>query len=360
MFSFDNRDIPEVEKNILSYLGPRDLVRAKQVSKEWRSGVKRYLNHLKTSKSNVEKIKDLYKSAFLEPVTCFATVRLHKCEVDIAVNDAGEVYILSEGSILQIDIASMCLEAELPFPTAHAERWQNFTKREGSKELSVSDDGQRFTVMIHDEKKPMGEKRVDLFTFRRDMSGRALQWSSCGGPLSGGLASQHGKLNILKTVKNFAHTSLTDIVWLHDKTVAMFAMNSKEEDGKPESRVYGIDAARVPSLLAIVPMTSVRLHVVGTRVICHTKSQVMSNWAQLDLTRHNPEANSKDIIILDVWNPDSVRRGDACVTETDLDKHMKLMYWTTISGHPSVRHLRNGCQCKTCTCGSPKTMLRGL
>ena len=204
MFSFDNRDIPDVEQQILSYLGPRDLVRAKMVSKAWRSGVVRHIKRLKTSKK-----WSLHNRAFLEPVTCHAKVRLHKRELDIAVNDAGEVYILTEDSILQYDIANMCLRAELPFPTAHAERWQNFARRAaGSKELSVSDDGQRFTVMIHDMTKPLGEKLADLFTFRRSASGTALRWSSCGGPLSaksslslGYLASLHGNEDVLKTIR---------------------------------------------------------------------------------------------------------------------------------------------------------------
>ena len=348
MFSFDNRDIPNVEQQILSYLGPRDLVRAKLVSKEWRTGVMRYIKCL----NNAGKWKALYNRAFLEPVTCYAKVRLHKCELDIAVNDAGEVYILTEDSILQYDIADMCLEAELPFPTAHAERWQNFARKAGSKELSVSDDGQRFTVMIHDNTKYLG-RMVDLFTFRRNASGTALEWSSCGGPLSaksslsmGYLASVHGNEDILIKIRNFADALLTDIVWLRDKSTAIFAMESK--DAEHESRVYGVDAAAgVPSLLALIPMKSVKLHVIGTRVICQDTSPALD------------DRNNDAIIVFDAWNPDSVRRGGdaACVTELDLDKHTKLMYWTTTDSQDRI--LRNGCQCKTCA--SPRTtMSRGL
>ena len=143
--------------------------------------------------------------------------------------------------------------------------------------------------------------------------------------------------------RNFADALLTDIVWLQDKSTAIFAMESK--DAKPESRVYGINnATRKPSLLAVIPMKSVKLHVIGTRVICQEASSALDN--------HNDGV----IVVFDAWNPDSVRRGDAaCVTELDLDKHAKLVYWTTDSQDGI---LRNGCQCKTCV--SPRTMSRGL
>ena len=52
MFSLMGRDIPLVDNMILSQLGPRDLVRAKRVSKAWHMATKRYLKYLKDNKNH--------------------------------------------------------------------------------------------------------------------------------------------------------------------------------------------------------------------------------------------------------------------------------------------------------------------
>ena len=43
MFSLMGRDLPLVDNMILSQLGPRELVRAKRVSKPWHMAIKRYM-----------------------------------------------------------------------------------------------------------------------------------------------------------------------------------------------------------------------------------------------------------------------------------------------------------------------------
>ena len=347
MFSFGSRDIPDVENKILSYLGPRDLARAELVSQEWHAGVARYITHLK----KVGKWNSLHNKAFLEPVTSLAKMSLHKRVADIAVNANGDVYFLTDDSILQYDVANMRLKTELPFPTAHAEHWQKFAQKGGSKELFVSEDGQRFTMMIQDETRLSrsdllwaGRGRLtDILTFRRDPSGAALQWSSCGGPLSaksslsfGYLAGLHGNEDVLQTIRSFAEPHLTDIVWLQGKSAAIFSVASRS--GKRKSKVYGVDAAGAPSLLARVSMSSAKLHVVGTRVICQETSSALENQGE------------DAIMIFDVWRPESVGQGgDAFVTEMNNAKQMNM----TTENHNSWV-LQDGCR------SPPRTMSRGL
>ena len=67
-------------------------------------------------------------------------------------------------------------------------------------------------------------------------------------------------------------------------------------------------AEGVPNLLATLPMEPLRLDVVGTRVLCHDAPAAAAAAAGGD---------SNAVIVLDVWNPDSVRRGDAAVTEME-------------------------------------------
>ena len=70
-----DRDLPEVEQKNLSYLRPRELVRAKLVGKMWHQGIGRYLNHLKTSHKD-EEFEKLLRKSMLEPVDIFITITL--------------------------------------------------------------------------------------------------------------------------------------------------------------------------------------------------------------------------------------------------------------------------------------------
>ena len=66
----------------------------------------------------------------------------------------------------------------------------------------------------------------------------------------------------------------------------------------------------MPNLLATLPMEPLRLDVVGTRVLCHDAPAAAAGG-------NNFSSESNKIIVLDVWNPDSVRLGDVGVTEME-------------------------------------------
>ena len=79
MFSPHKRDLPNVEKHIFDMLGPRELVKAKQVCKSWAKAVRRYIGHVDSTRTS-----DLMEMAFFEPVPIYAVVWL---DSDVVVRD---------------------------------------------------------------------------------------------------------------------------------------------------------------------------------------------------------------------------------------------------------------------------------
>ena len=102
MFLAYNKNIPLVEDRILGNLSPRDLVNTKRVSRDWAMSVQRYIQQMGAKRKS-----DLLERALLQPTSTYATVKL-PCHVrDLAVNDNGEVYILGDESIVQLDPVSL-------------------------------------------------------------------------------------------------------------------------------------------------------------------------------------------------------------------------------------------------------------
>ena len=172
MFKSFDRNISSVEEKILSFLGPRDLIKARLVCKDWCSIVK---------KVESQQHEDLFKEALFEAVTCFATIHLPKCERDISVIKGSEVYMLCDDSILLFDSAQLCIKSELKFPITHSKQWQDLALRQEPKELSVSEDEQIFTVRC------CHSNLTKCYNFKKILSGKEpmLVWS-CKGILSGG------------------------------------------------------------------------------------------------------------------------------------------------------------------------------
>ena len=120
---FLNRNLPAVTEKILSNLGPRDLVGAKLVNKEWHSNIKSYINH---HKSNECLKRNILTKAFYEvdQVTCFATIKLPYKGRALTINSSDEVYILGNEALLQIDIDNLIIKAEIPFVDTYVENWK--------------------------------------------------------------------------------------------------------------------------------------------------------------------------------------------------------------------------------------------
>ena len=101
------------------------------------------------------------------------------------------------------------------------------------------------------------------------------------------------------------------MVWMHNRTLAIFAMNLNPDKGV-ESKIFGIPAdSGGPRLIATLPMKIDKIHVFGTRVLCYSTV----HWKQNGDLLQGEEHRKKAVIIFDVWDPDSVRRGDVRVTK---------------------------------------------
>ena len=87
MFNEYKRELPHVERQIFDFLGPRDLVNAKQVCKHWAISVRRYIGQLDANRTS-----DLMKRAFLEPVPFHVVVEVPQTFHDLTINDRKEIY----------------------------------------------------------------------------------------------------------------------------------------------------------------------------------------------------------------------------------------------------------------------------
>ena len=310
MFPLINRNIPDVEHEIVSYLGPRDLVRAKIVSKKWHSVIKRYINYLKVYKC--ETIKCMQEEAFLKQVNCFANIELPGRELAITVSDKNEVYILGDESILHFDILNMCFKPELTFLSSGPWRYE---RRHTT--LSVSDDGEQFTIKQFMLSSNFWWPNGTYSYNKRSVCGHSslvLQQpdiSNCIATTA--IPSIRASTPTLEDIHEFCsifrlkpRTSchLNDIVWLQYKRAAIFALSASDQTTDIiQSNVFGIRLGGRPRLLAKVPIDPVQLHVIGTRVLCYRKTGILGK-----------------MIVFDVWNPDSVRQGD--INMTDVHVHL--------------------------------------
>ena len=314
MFKSWSKNVFSVEEKILSFLGPRDLIKARLVCKDWYSISK---------KLESKQHEDLFKEAFFEPVTCFATIYLPKYERHISVTNESEVYILCDDSILQFDTSQLHIKLELKFPLHHSRHWQDLALRQEPKELTVSDDTQIFTVM-HCQNNVTKCYNFKILSEKEPILG----WSLKGVLSGGGQRWQHD--STMKTIQQFcsrietqclyiqnslARPWISDIVWLKDKSASIFSVSFKFND-REESRLFGlwVGAGEVPKLLAIIPMVHVKLHIIGKRVLCHANIPIMHHYLPQQPTDY---INSDRIIIFDLWDPNCVRQENINVTKLE-------------------------------------------
>ena len=315
MFPLGDRDLPDVEHKILSYVGSRDLVSVKLVSKEWYRAVRRYLNHLKRSK-NQDELMRLLRESLLEPVSYFATIHLPRIKRDLCFNKATkEVNILSDEAVLQLDINKLHVAKEMSFPRIFRDKWR-VLGRLSSREISAGTDGQfevkQEAVGFTYSRNGVPTRRSLRMIFKRTQSGNLLEHvgtKRCVSSLTrrqldfympygrgdgyydtylGTTAVSKMAVEIDKFCRNQLNPYwLCDVAWLEDKSAAVFSVSFVRSGW---SKLYGIKDGGEAKLIATIPMVSANLHIVGTRVVCHSKE------------------NQYSIIVLDVWNPESVRQ----------------------------------------------------
>ena len=120
-----------------------------------------------------------------------------------------------------------------------------------------------------------------------------------------------------------ARSWISDILWLKNNSASIFSVSFKFRE-REESRVFGIwvGSGEVPKLLAIIPMVHVKLHIIGTRILCHEHIAIIHHHLAQQPTDH---INNNRIIIFDLWDPNCVRQENINVTKLeDLSKDFTL------------------------------------
>ena len=147
MFLAYKRTFPKVECLIFDQLGPRDLVRSKQVCKGWAMAVRRCFGQLGSKRKS-----DLMEEAFLEPIQTYATVTLPSSYPgrpsnvrDLTINDMKEVYVLGDGCIMQFDSANFKVSKTMSVDTIP--RWVDHKKNpKAEMRIYASQNGKYFEV----------------------------------------------------------------------------------------------------------------------------------------------------------------------------------------------------------------------
>ena len=294
MFHVHMKNIPHVEDIILNDLGPRDLVKAKQVSKGWAYAVRRYVGQL-----SKERTSDLLEKAFLEPVQTHVTVKLPQKVMDLTINDNNKVFILGEKSILQLNPVNFHVSRNLVLERSK-DAGDCGNDIEGRWILFASKTGRNFQVK---------NKRHTL-KFRISGSGDILKYvgiaagrSNNGNDEVIGTRILPRKLPQRLDLRKGLQAS--DIIQLPNG-IYMCAVE-KAGAQEPRTQIYvfgkifqifeGGEMERLwfryatliaPKLIATVPMRGVKLRVVGTRVFCYSSGL------------------GNTVIVFDVWNPSSV------------------------------------------------------
>ena len=261
---FLNRNLPTVTEKILLNLGPRDLVGAKLVNKDWHSNIKSYINH---HKSNECLKRSILTKAFYEvdQVTCFATIKLPYKGRALTVNSSNEVYILGNEALLQIDIDNLIIKAEIPFVDTYVENWKsigidgilshnkkyNFNGSENAEILVSPDQSelqvQHFLTMSNLESADKYNYDIkDNKLYLKDichlsnleMGGITPNWAKNPGPVP-------SPENVAKFSRKFGlnvpERYLGDIAWLQDGNLALYSVSTPlPMSGAPWSRIFAI------------------------------------------------------------------------------------------------------------------------
>ena len=141
MFLAYNQNIPNVEERILGNLSPSDLINTKRASRDWAMSVRRYIQQMGAKRKS-----DLLEEALWQPTSTYATVKL-PCHIrDLTVNDSGEVYILGEESIIQLDPVSLKVKRSMMLDDGAIQTIQEERLIGNETFLFANNDGSQFVI----------------------------------------------------------------------------------------------------------------------------------------------------------------------------------------------------------------------
>ena len=290
MFKTYRRNLPEMEDRILDELGPRDLVSAKQVCRDWCTVVRRYVGQ----QQGASRIPSLMEQAFFEPVKTYATVKLPFPVRDLTINDKkrktkkrqqGDVFILGEKGIVQLNATTLQvvkrMDIEVSEEDAREFPWiAGEEALKGDMHINVGRTGRDFEVKIH--RSPVNILQ-GYCTLRYKLTPGSDDHLVCLGKKKSSLlknsntTSMHTSLTKKISKQSLHHYQLYglihDIVQISDD-MCIFSRCVLDKEGWSDIFVVkrnkfcpcGSDIIK-PTLVATLPMEYVKLRVIGTRKV---------------------------------------------------------------------------------------------
>ena len=311
MFALHKRELPQVEKHILDMLGPRELVLAKQVCKDWAMVVRRYLGHMDATRTS-----DLMEMAFFEPVPIYAIVNLSQTVRDLTINKNKAVYVLGNDNIIKLDTLNFTMNKTMVLeksedpkedpayyrntpPTRQGGWWYHLN-------LYCSNDGCKFLVD--------GFYKFHILEYKKSKSSEVLKFVAKT-PLTYPICMQRNA-HVVDT-KIVSKTSRDPNLrqFLKEKLGALYIIElannvylvSAENPRNKEETLVGMVCEKnncvTLKLIAQIGMRYAKLRVIGTRVFCYENGIYLT-----------PAEPSHYVIVFDVWNPMSVKSNVGPVT----------------------------------------------
>ena len=311
-----------MERLIFDCLGPRDLVKAKQVCKHWAISVKRYISQLDANRTS-----DLMKRAFLKPLTSFVIIQVPQTFRDLTINNRKEIYILGDDKVMQLDSVNFQVKKTMMFEWREEDYLERIKRQEigygNCLRIFANKDGSRFS--INDPYRVY--KKIE---YRKYLSQPDTLWYSGDDKTKTRMVYNSDVIctKILPDGKKISKTYL-QVVKTNSKAIYLIKLASDlymytaEYD---ESKLYTlIRVAHMSTIgtfvvknVANIKMNPryVKLRLVGTRVFCYENG--MSFADGMKVAPENYEPRSK-IVVFDIWNPNSVE-SDGILTKIVLQK----------------------------------------
>ena len=299
MFHEYGRDLPQVERQILDSIGPRDLVICKLVCKHWATSVRRYIRQLDANRTS-----DLMQRAFHDKVRTRSFIEVPQTFYDLTVNDRKEIYILGDDKIMKLDSVTFQVTKTMMFErNIWSEKEENYLKRGLRFRIHANEDGSQFLV-----KNPLHDA-VQCWKYQRSTdllncvgSKTRMKYNS---DVVGTKISQRRKIskNDLLKIRTCLHA--WDIVQL-GCGLCMFTIINPWDMSCILICVAYMSQPFYQKTIANVQMNPkyLKLRVVGTRVFCFENGTLLQRRCpENDPDNFTPRQR---IAVFDIWNPASV------------------------------------------------------
>ena len=144
MFPLLHRQVPHIGDRILGHLNSKDSLAARAVCREWKECIGRLWispfmctcnqekevlgSHMSSVISTWTDLKKMFKMTFPRPVPNLVTMTMPDTVLDAcSSNSQGRIHVMTQRSIIELDIADMSVVEELFFSEDHQRELKNYT-----------------------------------------------------------------------------------------------------------------------------------------------------------------------------------------------------------------------------------------